>query len=38
MLAAYLADDDAVFDLALTRRLHRALADGFERNKPRHKS
>jgi predicted dehydrogenase len=32
MLAAYLEDDDAVFDVALTRRLHRVLAEGFERN------
>jgi predicted dehydrogenase len=32
MLDAYLADDDAIFDLALTRRLHHVLAEGFERN------
>ena len=32
MLAAYLADGDALYDESLTRRLHKALSEGFERN------
>jgi predicted dehydrogenase len=38
MLDAYLADGDAVFDVTLTQRLHRVLAEGFKQNVSQHLS